>query len=135
MLWLTGHTLDKAADFLQLRRAEMEYLDGEIAKYLGFRMPAPRRIAEWEQLWPLYRRAKAGWAADVIRRRQKAYKQRQALPYQIDNPLCLKTPSIYEGELNARNNDTAQSDLEPEFTYDPHFEETHPDETDGADAI
>jgi hypothetical protein len=94
MLWLTGHTLDKAADFLQLRRAEMEYLDGDIAKYLGFRIPAPRRSPEWEQLFPLYRKAKAGWAADVIRRHQKGYKQGQILPYQLDNPLSSKTPSI-----------------------------------------
>ncbi|HKV79539.1 MAG TPA: hypothetical protein VJP02_15430 [Candidatus Sulfotelmatobacter sp.] len=136
LLWLTGNKLDKVRDFLQLRRVEMDFLDGEIAKYLGFRLPAPRKDAEWVQmLFPLYRerKAKAGWAADVLRRFQKGYKQGQVLPYQQDDPLSSKTPSIYEGEKHVRSNGhNDPTDQEP--SDDPNLE-THPDEEDGSNAI
>jgi len=96
-LWLTGHSRQKVGDFLQIKRSELEWLDEQIGKYLRFGLPAPRRMAEWEeQLSPLYRKAKAGWAADVIRRRQKGYKQGQALSYQPDNPLSSQTASSEE---------------------------------------
>ena len=134
ILCLTGNTRQKVCDFLQIKRTELDWLDGEIGHYLGFSVPAPCRDG-WEEIRQLYRKAKGGWASDVIRRRHKNYNPGQTLSYQPDNPLSSQTAPIYEGELNARNRNYARSEPEPELAYDPHYEETHPDKTDGTDAI
>ena len=91
----------KPPDFMGLSRTELEWLDGEIRNFVP--MFTARVRTENVEYWKLYRRMKAGVASDIIRRRQKGYKQGQSLSYQRDDPFSQQKLPIYGRGIRAHN--------------------------------
>jgi hypothetical protein len=66
VLWLAGHTKEKVRDFLQVNRAELDWLDGQIRKFV-----APLFYFGGHPAYmKAYRRTKAGVASAILRRRK-----------------------------------------------------------------
>jgi hypothetical protein len=84
-LWWAGIKKRQVCDFLGLSEAKLNWLDRFIRDNC-VRFPA-RCHSPNPEILILRRRMKAGVAADIIRRHQHGYKQSQALPAQVDNPL------------------------------------------------
>lgn len=101
LLWLSGFDFQKTRDFMGLSRTELEWLDGEIRNFVP--MFTARVRTENVEYWKLYRRMKAGVASDIIRRRQKGYKQGQSLSYQRDDPFSQQKLPIYGRGIRAHN--------------------------------
>jgi hypothetical protein len=101
LLWLSGFDFQKTRDFMGLSRAELEWLDDEIQRFFP---PFSARVRTAQvEYFRLYRRLKSGVASDIIRRRQKGYKQGQTLAYQRDDPFSQQKLPIYGREIRARN--------------------------------
>jgi hypothetical protein len=134
ILWFSGYSREKSGDFLQLNRENMLWLDDYIRLFLprtvrGNRFPSPK----WTEIEGLYRKAKAGWAADVIRRRQKGiYNPSQALLPEQDAGETLRPKPIYEGELD--DSSDGNTDDEPN-DHHSDLPELYQEETGDADHI
>jgi hypothetical protein len=93
-IWLGGCTKQKTCDFLQIPRASLKWLDSEIRKFVRFPGRARSQNSEFLES---RRKMKAGVALDIIRRRQKGYKQTQVLQPQRVDPFSEPKPAISEG--------------------------------------
>jgi len=102
-LWGAGHDQQKTCDFLGLTRAELLWLDEQIRNVLKF--PSRARKILPDEMICIRRKAKAGWARDVIRRWQRGYKQTYVSLFQQRNASYEKPSPIYGGEEHVKGDD------------------------------
>jgi hypothetical protein len=97
-LWAGGLDQQKVCDILQIPKASLAWIDTQIRQFVWF--PSRARLISLEYL-ALRRKMKAGVAADIIRRKQKGYKQTQSLQPQQHKPSEPKDGLYMREDLHA----------------------------------